>query len=71
MKKILELWWNRGNKCFSIISYKKSWKHNGNGRQFFIHENKGRRNRGDSCFDLTIAIGYIIITYTNFNLQER
>ena len=70
MKVIFEKWWDHDTKCFEILSYRDAWSTNGNGRQFFINDNGGRRRKGSRCFDLTIAIGYIVIMYTNFDLQR-
>jgi hypothetical protein len=69
MKKIFEHWWDNGNKVFQITNYKNAWKEVGNKPRLLLHENGGRRRNGDSCFDISLIVGYTIINYTNFNLQ--
>lgn len=71
MKIIYEHWWAGGNKVFQINNYKKSWRECGNKPRFCIHENGGRRKNGDSCFDISLIIGYTIFNYTNFDLQHN
>ena len=65
--KIIEKWWDKGNKVFSIYTFKKSWCR----PQFFCQTNGAKRKNGDRCFDWKIVIGYIVINYTNFNLQKE
>lgn len=69
MNKIFEKWWDKGNKCFSIINYKQSWKEVGNKPRFTISTNGAKKRRGDRCLDVNIIIGYININYVNFDLQ--
>ena len=71
MKKIVEFWWQKGNKCFQITNYRKAWKENGNKPRLCIHHNSAKRSKGDTCFDISLIIGYTVINYTNFNLQRR
>lgn len=71
MKCVFEKWWKRGTKVFQITNYKKSWKQNGNKPRLFFHENGGRRKNGDTCFDISLIIGYTIFNYTNFDLQKQ
>lgn len=71
MKKIFEKWWNKNTKCFSIISFKKSWKENGNKPRIYFHHNGAKKKNGDTCFDVNLIIGYTIFNYTNFDLQKN
>lgn len=70
MKIIFERWWKKNTKVFAIVSYKKSWKEHGIKPTVGIHTNGAKRKNGDKCFDLNICIGYIVIMYTNFDLQK-
>ena len=69
-KDYIDKWWDNDNKNFRIANYRESWKDQG-GPLFCIHTNGAKRKNGDTCFDFTIIIGYILINYTNFNLQRR
>lgn len=69
METIFEKWWKKGTKVFQITNYKKSWKEVGNKPRLCLHENGGRKKKGDNCFDISLIIGYTIFNYTNFNLQ--
>lgn len=70
MKKIFEFWWRNGTKVFQIINYRKAWKECGNKPRVFLHENGGRRKKGDTCFDISLILGYTVLNYTNFDLQR-
>lgn len=70
MKKILEIWWKKGSKVFSIINYKRAWKRVGNKPRLDLYTNGAKRKNGDTCFDCNFIIGYTIISYTNFDLQR-
>ena len=71
MKKILEIWWKNCSRCFQITNYKKAWKEHGNKPRLSLHHNGGKRKNGDSCFDISLIIGYTIFNYTNFDLQRE
>lgn len=71
MKKIFEKWWHRDTKVFSIINYKKSWKKNGIKPRLCICHNGASRKNGDTCFDISLIVGYTVFNYTNFDLQKR
>lgn len=68
-KDYIDKWWDNDDKNFRISNYKNSWKNQG-GPQFFFQTNGARRKNGDNCFDAKLVIGYIVINYTNFNLQK-
>jgi len=38
--------------------------------QISYRNNGASKSRGDKCFDSTIVIGYLFISYTNWNLQK-
>jgi hypothetical protein len=71
------VWFNRmtcngkqfHSKSFSIDNHRKAWIENGNKPRIVFHENGGRRKQGDKCFDVTLILGYILINYTNWQLQ--
>ena len=69
MSIIIDKWFLNGNKNFSIINYKKVWKDVGNKPRLSFRTNGARKRKGDKCLDVNIIIGYIVINYTNFNLQ--
>ena len=71
MKKIFEKWWDKGTKYFSIINYKKSWKECGNKPRINFFHNGGKKKNGDTCFDVSLIVGYTIFNYTNFDLQGK
>lgn len=66
---IIDKWFSNGNKNFSIINYKKVWKEVGNKPRIHFSTNGARKRSGDKCLDISLTIGYIIINYTNFDLQ--
>lgn len=69
-KVIFQKWFCKDTKVISLISYKVPWKENANKPMFKIHENGGRRRKGNMCFDLHIIIGYWVFNYCNYNLQK-
>lgn len=69
MKMIYEKWWSNDTKVFQIADYSKSWKEVGNPPLFRFRTNGARKRKGDKCLDVFLEIGYIVINYTNFNLQ--
>jgi hypothetical protein len=70
MKEIFKFWWSNGNKVFQATNYRKAWKEVGNKPRLCLHHNGAKRSRGDSCFDISLIVGYTVISYTNFNLQR-
>lgn len=71
MGKIFEIWWSEDTKTFSITNYRRWWKELGYKPRLCIHENGGRRKKGDRCFDISVVIGYTVFNYVNFTLQRR
>jgi hypothetical protein len=71
MKKVYERWWAGGNKVFQINNYRESWIKEGNKPRLLLHSNGARRKNGDSCYDISLIVGYTIFNYTNFDLQGR
>lgn len=71
MKTIFVKWWNKGNKCFSIINYKKVWKGLGISPLLRFRTNGAKKKNGDTCLDIHLEIGYTVFNYTNFNLQGK
>ena len=71
MRKIIQLCWAKGTKCFYVINYKKAWKHIGTKPKFLFHHNGAKRKNGDTCYDASLIIGYTIFSYTNFDLQRE
>lgn len=71
MRIIYEKWFNKGNKCFSIINYKESWK--GIYRPFFTFTTNGasRKNKQDTCLDVQIVIGFTVFNYVNFDFNKK
>lgn len=68
MKKIFEKWLSKGNKVISLINYKDSWSKNGVGRVWGARTNGAKKeNPKDTCFDMSIRLGYLVFNYTNFN----
>ena len=70
MNKIFEKWWDKGNKCFSIYNYKQEWKSIGKKPKLKLMSNGAKRKRGDKCLDVILILGYIVVNYTDFNLQR-
>ena len=71
MKVILKKWWDKSTKSFTIVNYKKSWKKNGNKPRILLHHNNGKLINGDTCFDISLIVGYTIFNYTNWDLQKK
>lgn len=68
MKVIFEKWWDKDRKYFGIRNYKKSWKECKNKPRLALWTNGAKKdNPKDTCFDVTLIIGYTVINYTNFN----
>lgn len=58
--------WMTPTRSISINYARKQWA-----PRLSFHENGGRKNNGDSCFDCSLIIGTIIFSYTNWNLQNN
>ena len=70
MKKLLDKWWDKDTKNFSIINYKKAWKENGNKPKIEFRTNGAKKKNNDKCLDVFLTLGYIVINYTNFSLSK-
>ena len=69
MKIWFQKWW--GNRCFQILSYRKAWMENGIGMVWGFRTNGAKKSRPtDTCLDVTLNLGYLVINYTNFNFQD-
>lgn len=67
MKKIFEIWIDKGNKVVSLIYYNDWDKYD-----FWIHTNGAKRgNPKHSCFDLNIHFFKLSFSYTNFNYNRK
>ena len=67
MKKIFEIWLDKGNKVVSLIYYNDWDKHD-----FWIHTNGAKLgNPKHSCFDLNINFFKFHFSYTNFNYNRK
>lgn len=64
MKKLVYKVWDKGNKYFSIISYRKDWE-----KPIFSFNSNGATKGVDSCYDVNLTVGYLSIGYTNFNYK--
>lgn len=51
--------------------YRKTWKANNVKPMYRITNNGAKRKNKDSCFDMNIYIGYLIISYTNWNFNRK
>lgn len=80
--RIIEKWFDKGNKMISIKNWKPIRKQNlleyGNDpdintkRQWGIHKNNARKGfPQDSCLDWTLNLGHISINYINFNYNAK
>lgn len=70
-KKYINIWWAKDTKNITVINYKKPWKMADNPPIWKIRTNGGRRKNGDKCLDFFIHLGYLVINYTNFDLQRE
>lgn len=59
-------WWKRDTKYIGLHNYKAPWKENGIKPTWRIRTNGASRKNGDTCFDLTIFLGYIVFNYSNY-----
>ena len=68
---LFQKWWDKGNKQFSIHCYYSSWSKNGTGMRWGYRTNGAKKsNPRDTCLDVYLELGYIVINYTNFALQK-
>lgn len=65
-KRSFSLWFDKGTKSISINAEHKEWT-----PRIAFHENGGRRKNKDSCFDCTLILGTICMSYTNWSLQRE
>ena len=72
MKKLFEFWWDRGNKCLSLINYRKSWSENDIDPKISYHTNGSvKGNVRDFCLDVTVTIGYLVFNYTDYRYNHQ
>lgn len=64
-------WFDNSEKSISFNWVRKGWKEVGNKPRITFHENGGRKKNGDKCFDCTLCIGYLLLSYTNWNIQKK
>ena len=70
--KLFQKWWDNESKQFSIHCYYSSWSKNGTGMHWGWRTNKAKKsNPKDTCLDVFLELGYIVINYTNFDLQNQ
>lgn len=62
-KRSISIWFKKDTKSISINWEKKEWS-----PRISFHENGGRKNTRDKCFDCTLIIGTICFSYTNWAL---
>jgi len=58
------------SKSISFSWLKQIWEINKVDPMYKITDNGGRKKNGDSCFDMSIYLGYFIFGYTNWNLNS-
>lgn len=78
----MTLWFDKQTRCISIAWYRKYAKRNkkeyGNsdpdmrtGMVWGFHSNGAKKgNPRDTCYDCTLALGYLEIGYTNWNYNR-
>lgn len=71
MKMLYEKWMRNRDRVFAIYNYRADWKAQDFKPHIAIRTNGARKRKGDSCLDISITIGYIVINYVNFNLQGK
>jgi len=64
--KSFTLWFAGGHKSISINAEHKAWP-----PRLSFHDNGGRRSNMDSCFDCTLILGTLCLSYTNWNLSNK
>ncbi len=66
---IFEKWNKKSDIYFKIANMKKHWSINGVGRIWRISTNGA--NIHDKCFDFSINLGYIIINFILFDMDNN
>lgn len=59
------------SKSISFSWLRKIWKTNKVSPMYKITNNGAKRINKDSCFDMSIYIGYFIFGYTNWNFNKK
>lgn len=68
-REILNKHFKNSNSFFTIINYKEPWKEN-NITPFIELRTNGWRNTNHSCIDINLILGYLTISYTNYDYQK-
>ena len=69
---LFQKWWDRESKQFSISWYRKWWSKNGTGMIWRFRTNGANKsNPKDTCLDVYLELGYLVINYTDFNYQNK
>ena len=69
---LFQKWWNNESKQLSISWYRKAWSENGTGMIWRFRTNGARKNNpADRCLDVYLELGYLVLNYTDFNLQNE
>ena len=58
------------SKLISIHWAYAALKNNTHFPRFDITHNGAKRKNGDTCLDTSLRLGYLFITYTDFDLQK-
>lgn len=58
------------SRCLEFKWMKKIWTKNNVKPEFGYRDNKGKKANGDKCLDATFSLGYFLINFVNYNLQE-
>ena len=69
-KTYIDFWWCKGTKHIGLYNYKAPWKENENPPMFCIRTNGAKKKNTDKCLDVFIHFGYLILNYTDFDLQK-
>jgi hypothetical protein len=71
MKDPLFQWWNKNtDKQLSIRWMRPWWSKNGVGQIWRIRTNGANKKNKDTCLDVHIELGYLVINYTNFRYSD-
>lgn len=57
------------SRCIRLAWLRKIWKNNGVSPMYKITDNGATKRNKDSCFDMSVYIGYFIFGYTNWSLS--
>lgn len=69
---LFQKWWDNNTKQLSIRWEYSSWSKNGTGMIWRFRTNGAKKsNPEDTCLDVFLELGYLVINYTNFNLQKN